>query len=107
MLFYLKFSVVLARVWLKKKILTAQDLADAITSGVETAYKAVMKPTEGTILTVARKAAEAARNTVKNTDDCVEVMEATYEAAKQALATTPELLPVLKEVGVVDSGGQG
>ena len=66
-----------------------------------------MKPTEGTILTVARKAAEAARNTVKNTDDCVEVMEATYEAAKQALAITPELLPVLKEVGVVDSGGQG
>ena len=91
----------------KKENLTAQDLADAITSGVETAYKAVMKPTEGTILTVARKAAEAARNTVKNTDDCVEVMEATYEAAKQALATTPELLPVLKEVGVVDSGGQG
>lgn len=83
----------------KKENLTAQDLADAITSGVETAYKAVMKPTEGTILTVARKAAEAARNTVKNTDDCVEVMEATYEAAKQALATTPELLPVLKEVG--------
>ena len=91
----------------KKENLTAQDLADAITSGVETAYKAVMKPTEGTILTVARKAAEAARNTVKNTDDCVEVMEATYEAAKQALAITPELLPVLKEVGVVDSGGQG
>ena len=91
----------------KKENLTAQDLADAITSGVETAYKAVMKPTEGTILTVARKAAEAARNTVKNTDNCVEVMEATYEAAKQALATTPELLPVLKEVGVVDSGGQG
>src|SRR5699024_6784327 len=75
--------------------------------GVETAYKAVMKPTEGTILTVARKAAEAARERVKNSDDCVEVMSDAYEAAKTALAQTPELLPVLKEVGVVDSGGQG
>lgn len=91
----------------KKAELSAQDLADAITSGVETAYKAVMKPTEGTILTVARKAAEAARKTVKNTDDCLAVIEAAYEAAKVALASTPDLLPVLKEVGVVDSGGQG
>ena len=91
----------------KKETLDAKDLADAITSGVETAYKAVMKPTEGTILTVARKAAEAARKTAKNSDDCVEVIANAYEAAKEALATTPDLLPVLKEVGVVDSGGQG
>lgn len=91
----------------KKQTLSAQDLADAISSGVETAYKAVMKPTEGTILTVARKAAEAARERVKNSDDCIEVMSDAYEAAKVALAQTPELLPVLKEVGVVDSGGQG
>ncbi len=91
----------------KKQTLSAQDLADAISSGVETAYKAVMKPTEGTILTVARKAAEAARARVKNSDDCIQVLSDTYEAAKRALAQTPEQLPVLKEVGVVDSGGQG
>lgn len=90
----------------KKETLTAQDLADAITSGAETAYKAVMKPTEGTILTVARKAAEAARHTVKQTDDAAQVMQAAADGAAEALATTPDLLPVLKEVGVVDSGGQ-
>lgn len=91
----------------EKAELTPQDLADAIVAGVQTAYKAVMKPQEGTILTVARKAAEAATKTAKNSDDCVEVMQAAYEAAEEALKTTPELLPVLKEVGVVDSGGQG
>ncbi|WP_057735991.1 DAK2 domain-containing protein [Liquorilactobacillus uvarum] len=91
----------------KKKALTAKDLADALTSGVEYAYKAVMKPTEGTILTVSRKAASAANKKAAETDNTVEVMEAAYEASKTALAETPDLLPVLKEVGVVDSGGQG
>lgn len=91
----------------KKENLNAQDLASALQGGVETAYKAVMKPQEGTILTVARKAAEKALKTAAKTDDVVEVMKDTYEAAKAALETTPELLPVLKEVGVVDSGGQG
>ena len=90
-----------------KTELTPADLADALVAGVQTAYKAVMKPQEGTILTVARKAAEAATKTAKTSDDCVEVMEAAYEAAEVALKTTPDLLPVLKEVGVVDSGGQG
>ena len=90
-----------------KQQLSAQDLTDAISSGVKMAYKAVMKPQEGTILTVARKAAEAARKEVKKTDDCVAIMKVTYEAAEEALKMTPELLPVLKEVGVVDSGGQG
>ncbi|OAQ06254.1 hypothetical protein A3O17_01625 [Ligilactobacillus aviarius] len=90
-----------------KAELTPADLADALVAGVQTAYKAVMKPQEGTILTVARKAAEAATKTAKTSDDCVEVMEAAYEAAEAALKTTPDLLPVLKEVGVVDSGGQG
>ena len=90
-----------------KAELTPADLAEAIVAGVQTAYKAVMKPQEGTILTVARKAAEAATKTAKTSDDCVEVMEAAYEAAEAALKTTPDLLPVLKEVGVVDSGGQG
>ena len=90
-----------------KAELTPADLAEAIVAGVQTAYKAVMKPQEGTILTVARKAAEAATKTAKTSDDCVEVMKAAYEAAEAALKTTPDLLPVLKEVGVVDSGGQG
>lgn len=90
-----------------KKELTPQDLAQALQGGVETAYKAVMKPQEGTILTVARKSAEAARNVAKDGGDIVAVMKDTYEAAEAALKTTPDLLPVLKEVGVVDSGGQG
>ncbi|MBL1226803.1 DAK2 domain-containing protein [Enterococcus sp. BWR-S5] len=87
--------------------LNAQDLAAAFTHGVETAYKAVMKPVEGTILTVSREAARTGERKAKETDDCVEVMEAVVKGAKRALAKTPDLLPVLKEVGVVDSGGQG
>lgn len=90
-----------------KKELTPQDLAQALQDGVETAYKAVMKPQEGTILTVARKSAEAAKKVAKDGGDIVAVMKDTYEAAEAALKTTPDLLPVLKEVGVVDSGGQG
>lgn len=91
----------------KKASLNAGDLADAFAAGVETAYNAVMKPVEGTILTVAREAAKAALKTAKSTDDAVIVMDATVKAARRALAKTPDLLPVLKEVGVVDSGGQG
>ncbi|MGX7350475.1 DAK2 domain fusion protein YloV [Enterococcus canis] len=87
--------------------LTAGDLAKAFTHGVETAYKAVMKPVEGTILTVAREAAKAGERRAKDSDDCIAVMEAVVQGAKRSLAKTPELLPVLKEVGVVDSGGQG
>jgi DAK2 domain fusion protein YloV len=90
----------------KKVELTPADLAAALSSGVESAYKAVMKPTEGTILTVARQAAKAANKT-SNQTDVTTVMSAAYSAAKEALAHTPEQLPVLKEVGVVDSGGQG
>lgn len=90
-----------------KQTLTAQDLADGFAAGAETAYKAVMKPTEGTILTVVREGAQAGLNTAKSSDDVLAVMDAVYEAAKAALATTPDLLPVLKQVGVVDSGGQG
>lgn len=87
--------------------LNAKDFAAAFTHGVETAYKAVMKPVEGTILTVSREAARTGERKAKETDDCVEVMEAVVKGAKRALAKTPDLLPVLKEVGVVDSGGQG
>nr|WP_228062340.1 DAK2 domain-containing protein [Streptococcus sp. 19428wA2_WM07] len=82
-------------------------LAHAFQSGVEVAYKAVMKPVEGTILTVSRGAAIGAVKKAETSNDAVEVMEAALEGAKAALAKTPDMLPVLKEVGVVDSGGQG
>lgn len=90
-----------------KEVLTGKDLADALKNGVETAYKAVMKPVEGTILTVSRGAAIAAEKKAKDTDDCLLVLEAALKGAKKTLAKTPDMLPVLKEVGVVDSGGQG
>jgi len=90
-----------------KEALNAQELADAFSNGVATAYKAVMKPVEGTILTVARVAAEDGKNAANDSDDVEVVMKAIVEGAKRALKTTPDLLPVLKEVGVVDSGGQG
>lgn len=90
-----------------KDELTGKDLAQALQMGVEVAYKAVMKPVEGTILTVSRGAATAALKKADLTDDAVEVMQAALDGAKGALAKTPDLLPVLKEVGVVDSGGQG
>ncbi|MBD5428978.1 DAK2 domain-containing protein [Lactobacillus sp.] len=90
-----------------KKTLNAQDLADAFSNGVTTAYKAVMKPVEGTILTVARVAAEEGKNKATETEDVVEVMKAVVDGARKALKSTPDLLPVLKQVGVVDSGGQG
>lgn len=91
----------------EKEELTGQDLALAFQSGVEVAYKAVMKPVEGTILTVSRGAAIGAKKKAEETDDAVEVMKAALDSAKVALAKTPDMLPVLKEVGVVDSGGQG
>ena len=90
-----------------KESLTANDLAAALAAGAQTAYTAVMKPTEGTILTVIRKAAGAGKEAVKTTDDICEVMDAVVTAAEAALKSTPDLLPVLKQVGVVDSGGQG
>lgn len=90
-----------------KTELDGKDLAHAFQSGVEVAYKAVMKPVEGTILTVSRGAATAALKKADQSNDAIEVMRAALEGAKRALAKTPDLLPVLKEVGVVDSGGQG
>ncbi len=83
------------------------DLADALTIGVEAAYKAVMKPTEGTILTVAREAAEQGSKTALLTNDPVEVFSAIVTQAQDTLARTPEMLPVLKKAGVVDAGGKG
>ncbi|HEL0665376.1 TPA: DAK2 domain-containing protein [Streptococcus equi subsp. zooepidemicus] len=90
-----------------KEELTGKDLAQAFQMGVEVAYKAVMKPVEGTILTVSRGAATAALKKADLTDNAIEVMQAALDGAKGALAKTPDLLPVLKEVSVVDSGGQG
>lgn len=83
------------------------DIAKAFRMGTDAAYKAVMKPTEGTILTVIRKAAEAAEEMAKIQEDPLEVCFAALQAAKEALAKTPEQLPVLKKAGVVDAGGQG
>lgn len=83
------------------------QFASALQSGVDTAYKAVVKPVEGTILTVAKEAAKHAVFYARRTPDMTELMNEVLAKAKEALAGTPELLPVLKQVGVVDSGGQG
>lgn len=90
-----------------KTVVDSEEFAAAFQAGVETAYKAVMKPIEGTILTVAKEAAEKALNIAKTEKDVTLVMKAILEEAKASLKRTPDLLPVLKEVGVVDSGGQG
>ena len=84
-----------------------KDVAKAFELGVKAAYKAVMKPTEGTILTVVRKASEAATELSKTENDPMEVAFSAMMAAKEALAETPNQLPVLKQAGVVDAGGQG
>ena len=88
--------------------LTAPVIADAFERARDTAYKAVMKPMEGTILTVAREAAEKCREVVDSGEEDLDVVfQAVLEAAEAALNSTPELLPVLKQAGVVDSGGAG
>ena len=90
-----------------KEEITLEVIASAFAHATETAYKAVMKPKEGTILTVARAMAEKASELLSTEDDIVEYLEKIVAAGDEALAGTPELLPVLKEAGVVDSGGQG
>ncbi|MED4202623.1 DAK2 domain-containing protein [Neobacillus mesonae] len=90
-----------------KTVISGSEFAHALEAGVETAYKAVMKPVEGTILTVAKDAAKKAVQTADTSEDIIVIMEAVLSEAKASLKRTPELLPVLKEVGVVDSGGQG
>lgn len=91
----------------KKQALTVADLAQAFDAGVVSAYKAVMKPVEGTILTVAKDSAKEAVRVSETEKDIILFMEKVLAEAKASLKRTPELLPVLKEVGVVDSGGQG
>ncbi|RBW67516.1 DAK2 domain-containing protein [Bacillus taeanensis] len=91
-----------------KEVINAQDLAQALQQGVQTAYKAVMKPVEGTILTVAKDAANKATRLIdEGIEDIVYLIREVTKEAKISLNKTPELLPVLKEVGVVDSGGKG
>ena len=90
-----------------EEFVTSKNLAAAFKIGVESAYKAVMKPTEGTILTVARIASERATAAYKDGLDVLGVFEEALAGAKEALAETPELLPMLKKAGVVDAGGQG
>jgi hypothetical protein len=91
----------------EEKELDAIILAEAMQKAVETAYKAVMKPKEGTILTVAKEAAQKAVEIAGEAEDLLTFFEQVFEHAEVTLAHTPELLPVLKEAGVVDSGGQG
>lgn len=87
--------------------LTPENIAAAFKLGVEAAYKAVMKPTEGTILTVARVASEYAAKALEDKKDTLEVFSAALDGAKTALEQTPEMLPALKKAGVVDAGGKG
>ncbi|MED4340510.1 DAK2 domain-containing protein [Bacillus licheniformis] len=91
----------------QKSEINAKEFAAAFQAGVDTAYKAVMKPVEGTILTVAKDAAKKAVLAAQTETDIIKVMEAVVNEAEASLEQTPELLPVLKEVGVVDSGGKG
>jgi dihydroxyacetone kinase-like predicted kinase len=97
----------MARAIAGKKRINGLDLAHALALGTETAYAAVKKPVEGTILTVIREAAAAAKLAAEKDDDIETVLAATVNAADKAVASTPSLLPILREAGVVDSGGQG
>lgn len=90
-----------------KTELSGADLAEGLVSGVEAAYQSVTEPVEGTILTVAKDAANKAKSLDTSSLDVIEVMEEVVAEAKASLNRTPDLLPVLKEVGVVDSGGKG
>ena len=107
-------GVILSQIWrglahgLKdKEAATAQDIADAFVEAADTAYKGVMRPVEGTILTVVREGSLEAQDAAAKSTDLRFVLERILERSQQALERTPELLPVLKQAGVVDSGGQG
>lgn len=91
----------------KKQTFTAQDLASALQAAQQLAYRAVLKPVEGTILTVVRETAEAAQASAQRGDDLVALIQEMVTTARQSVARTPDLLPTLKQAGVVDSGGQG
>lgn len=96
-----------ARALAGKEEMAAEDFATALTTGTEAAYKAVMKPKEGTMLTVARMMAEQVSNGANEGANLYKLIDIMIEEGERALLLTPELLPVLKEAGVVDSGGKG
>ena len=96
-----------AKVIGKEQEVTVPVLSHAVQKAVETAYKAVMKPKEGTILTVARGAADKAAQMAEETNDMVLFLDEVIKEAERVLKKTPDMLPVLKQAGVVDSGGQG
>lgn len=107
-------GVILSQIWRgmaqvidRRPTITAEDLALALEEATRTAYRGVMKPVEGTILTVIREASEAAIDAVRRGGDLMEVMEQVVRRAREAVQRTPDLLPILKAAGVVDSGGQG
>ncbi len=107
-------GVILSQIWRgfarsldEKDVLQADDLADACREGATTAYKGVVRPVEGTILTVAQAVADAADRAAGRTENLVAVLERMVFAAHEAVVLTPSLLPVLEEAGVVDAGGQG
>lgn len=107
-------GVILSQIWRgfarsldEKATYRAQDLAAACREAAATAYKGVVKPVEGTILTVAQAVADAATRAAEETDDLMHVLERMVFAAHEAVTLTPSLLPVLAEAGVVDAGGQG
>ena len=107
-------GVILSQIWRgfarsldEKSVMRADDLADACREASDTAYKGVVKPVEGTILTVAKAVADAAENAAERTDDLVSILERVVFAAHEAVVLTPSLLAVLEEAGVVDAGGQG
>ncbi len=108
-------GVILSQIWrglaqglAGKESFTGSDLANALQQASKMAYKGLSNPVEGTILTVVREASSAARvQAASGTDDLISVMEAVVNAARDSVANTPRLLPVLREAGVVDAGGQG
>jgi DAK2 domain fusion protein YloV len=108
-------GVILSQIWrglaeglTDKESFNAEDLAEALEKAAQTAYKGVSNPVEGTMLTVIKDAAEAARNQVEEgNNDVIQVLEAVVDAAETSVANTPRLLKVLKDAGVVDAGGQG
>ncbi len=107
-------GVILSQIWRgfarsldNKDVMQVDDLADACGEASETAYKGVVKPVEGTILTVAKAVADAAERAAERNDNLVSVLEQMVFSAHEAVVLTPSLLPVLQEAGVVDAGGQG
>lgn len=93
--------------WKNLEVISPKDIVLGLEEATKMAYSSVLKPIEGTILTVIRETAENTKKDFKDSMNMVEVLETTFEHAKKSLKNTPNILPVLKEVGVVDSGGEG